>query len=85
MAGVQNYFATAEIPDELAKESSQLARGTLSSWSGNSTTLNLGNVSALDTVVVRVTIPNGTVHSLPLPLKFLPMELPTHRSRNTPT
>ena len=53
MAGVQNYFATAEIPDELAKESSQLARGTLSSWSGNSTTLNLGNVSALDTVVVE--------------------------------
>lgn len=53
MAGMQNYFATAEIPDELAKESSQLAEGTLGSWSGNSKTLNLGSVSALDTIVVE--------------------------------
>ena len=53
MAGMQNYFATAEIPDELTKEPSQLAEGTLGSWSGNSKTLNLGSVSALDTIVVE--------------------------------
>ena len=38
---------------ELTKEPSQLAEGTLGSWSGNSKTLNLGSVSALDTIVVE--------------------------------
>ncbi len=86
MAGMQNYFATAEIPDELAKESSQLAEGTMSSWSNNSTTLNLGNVSALDTIVVE-NVSRLVWHAVCLHrLKFLPpTELPIRRWQNIRT
>ena len=58
----------------------------MSSWSNNSTTLNLGNVSALDTIVVENVIPIGMACCLPSPLEILPpTELPIRRWQNIRT
>ena len=51
MAGLKDYFATTELPDEVGDESVRVGSGYLNSWSSVGT-INLNGSYLLDTIVV---------------------------------
>lgn len=52
MSGMEAYFATAELPDEIADQESEIAKGTLDCWYDTSIVIDLGSVSRLSSLVI---------------------------------